>query len=210
MKYESLAGDRIEGTFQAMVTLANRHQQTVESEFNGQTIIAQPGDNAKDLLRAWQTKQDAEQKAYDESPDGIKAKAEADERNQKAESKVKSVLANTKFEWTSEMREISGFGGGYETACRAMVSAGVQWLADNPKADPKFHGYKNITGILMEDNEDAKALSAAVSDGSGGDCTGAMHQFAVIHAMHAHKIGWPAYVKMMREAKEKESAKAKL
>lgn len=111
----------------------------------------------------------------------------------------------TKYEWSDDMREISGFGGGYESTCRAMVTAGLKWFDDNPKADPKFHGFKNITGIIMEDNEDAKALSKAVVDGSKGDCTGAMHQYCVSHVLRAHAIGWKQYCKEMKQLKREET-----
>ena len=103
------------------------------------------------------------------------------------------------FEWTEDMREISGFGGGYERTCRKMVSTGCKWLADHPAADPKFRGLKNVYGILVDDNDDARALSKAVTDAAEGDCTGAMHQAAISHALFAHKNGWAAYQVKMRE-----------
>lgn len=101
------------------------------------------------------------------------------------------------FEWTEDMDEISGFGGGYERTCRAMVSAGAKWLADHPQADPQFHGFKGVYGVIVEDNEDAKALSKIVTDAAAGDCSGAMHQASVNHVMFAHKNGWAAYQKKM-------------
>jgi hypothetical protein len=59
-------------------------------------------------------------------------------------------------QFTDDMREISGFGGGYEQQCRAMVLAGLDWLDAHPDADPKFHGYSGVYGIATEDNDDAK------------------------------------------------------
>lgn len=102
----------------------------------------------------------------------------------------------------SEMGEISGFGGGYEETCRKMVLAGMKWLDDNPTADPQFHGFKGIYGVITEDNDDAKALTKAIVDASGNDCTGAMHQASVSHAMAYKRLGWDAYRAKMIEREE--------
>lgn len=103
------------------------------------------------------------------------------------------------YQYTEDMAEISGFGGGYEEACRAMVVAGLEWLDANPDADPQFHGYKNIYGVISGDNEDAKALTEAVV-GATDDCTGAMHQATVTTVLWIRKNGWAEYVEKMRKA----------
>lgn len=108
----------------------------------------------------------------------------------------------SKYDFTPEMGEISGFGGGYEATCRAMLAAGMEWLDAHPDADPQFHGYKGICGIISEDNDDAEALSQAVVDGSGGDCTRAMHQAAVSACLFIRKNGWDEYVRRMSEPSE--------
>jgi hypothetical protein len=110
----------------------------------------------------------------------------------------------SKYKWTDDMREISGFGGGYEATCRAMVTAGLEWFDSHPQADPRFHGYQNITGIIIDDNNDAKELSAAMTDKSitNGDCTGAMHQFSMMHVFRIRKIGWERYCKESRAIKD--------
>jgi len=108
----------------------------------------------------------------------------------------------SKYVYTDKMDEISGFGGGYEDTCRAMVIAGLEWWDDNPDADPVFKGFKDVYGIIMDENDDAKALSKAVLDGSGGDCTGAMHQATISHIMVIRKEGWDWYVNKMEEENE--------
>lgn len=108
-------------------------------------------------------------------------------------------MAN-KREYTPTMGEISGFGGDYEDACRKMVLAGLDWLDANPTADPQFHGYKGIYGVISEDNEDAKALTKAVVDVTGGDCTGAMHQATICHILFIRRNGWDKYVTEMSKA----------
>jgi hypothetical protein len=111
----------------------------------------------------------------------------------------------SKYQYTDDMKEISGFGGEYEEACRKMVVAGAEWFDEHPTAEPKFKGYKNVFGIIMEDNEDARALSDAVVKPSD-DCTGAMHQAAIGHVLYIHKHGWEKYVEKMKQSKtEKEN-----
>ena len=107
-----------------------------------------------------------------------------------------------KYEFTPEMGEISGFGGGYEQTCRDMLKAGLEWFDKNPKADPKFKGFKNIYGLIMEDNDDAKALSKAVTDATD-DCTGAMHQAVISSIFYIKKKGWDEYVKQMSKSEAK-------
>lgn len=100
------------------------------------------------------------------------------------------------YEFTEEMGEISGFGGGYEQTCRNMLKAGLEWLDENPQVNPEFHGYENVYGIIIEDNDDAKALSKAVVDGSE-DCTGAMHQAVISSILWIRKNGWEKYIEVM-------------
>lgn len=106
-----------------------------------------------------------------------------------------------KYEYTDDMGEISGFGGDYEAACKAMVLAGLEWLDSHPNADPVFHGIKNVFGLIMEDNDDAKSLTEAmakVPELKGDGPTGAMMQAAVGHAMFIKVNGWAKYSQEMR------------
>lgn len=109
------------------------------------------------------------------------------------------------FHWTEDMRQISGFGGGYERTCRAMVSAGCKWWSEHSEADPQFHGYKGVYGVIAEDNDDAKTLSKVVEEASNGDCSGAMHQASISHVMAWRHLGsWIAYQGKMREMKRED------
>lgn len=101
------------------------------------------------------------------------------------------------YTYTPECREISGFGGGYELACRNMVIREMQWFDENPKANPEFHTYKNVYGIISEDNPEAKNLTDSMLEAAGGDCSGAMMQASVGHVMFAVKNGWTEYIKKM-------------
>ena len=104
----------------------------------------------------------------------------------------------TEYQWLTGMGEISGMGGSYEQACRDMLFAGLKWWDEHPAADPHFHGYEGVYGIITEDNDDARELSKAITAVSEG-CTGAMHQAVVEHIMAIHKNGWEWYTAAMTE-----------
>lgn len=131
-------------------------------------------------------------------------KADYEERRRKIalESKLPEKQIEG-FEWTDDMDEISGFGGGYERTCRAMVSAGCAFLAAHPDLDPQFHGFKGIYGVIAEDNDAAKQLSKVVLDASNGDCSGAMHQASIGHVLAWKRMGsWEAYQAEMRKPRD--------
>ena len=102
------------------------------------------------------------------------------------------------YEWCDSMGEISGVGGGYEQTCRKMVQGGMAWLDAHPDAEPVFMQNTNIYGVVREDNDDAKALSEAIT-GADEDCTGATHHAAVKHCLAIKEYGWEGYVKKMRD-----------
>ena len=108
------------------------------------------------------------------------------------------LATEKEYVFTDEMGEISGFGGGYEKGCRAMVVAGLRWMRDNPDAEPHYRGYEGIYGVLSDDNDDANALSKAVTSVASG-CTGAMHQATIGHVLWINKNGWDKYVEKMTE-----------
>jgi len=107
------------------------------------------------------------------------------------------IIHPAKYKYTSDMGEISGFGGEYEEACRNMVIAGLEWLDMHPNADPKFHGYAGIYGIIDEDNNDAKELGKVVENACDG-CSGAMYQVSISHILYIKNNGWDKYVDRMR------------
>lgn len=113
-----------------------------------------------------------------------------------------------KFQWNEAMREISGFGGSYEQACRAMISAGMEYLDARSDADPKFSEYSNIVGIINADNDEAKALEKHMVEACGDESpTGAMVHYSVNHVLKARELGWEAYVRMMVEMRMKEEVR---
>lgn len=109
------------------------------------------------------------------------------------------------FQHTPDMGEISGFGGGYEATCQAMLEAGVVWLNANPKPDLGGHGYKGVYGIFVPDSADAKALEEAVMKVADG-CTGAMHHAVMSRLFYVAKNGWDDYCAKLRERELEEQS----
>lgn len=109
-------------------------------------------------------------------------------------------MKTTEYKHTPDMGEISGFGNGYEATCQDMLNAGVHWLNEHPNADPKFLGYTNVTGICLEDNQDAKNLTKAVIDGAGEyGATGAMHHHVIARVLKIKEKGWEWYCAELRK-----------
>lgn len=104
------------------------------------------------------------------------------------------------FPWEEGMGEISGFGGGYEEACRNMVYSGLAWLETKPNADLRAVEYKNVFGIITPDSADTQELDDAVASGEPG-CSGAMHHAAMSHVMYIAHHGWNKYVSEMKKSK---------
>ena len=97
------------------------------------------------------------------------------------------------YRHTSEMGEISGFGGMYEDSCQDMLQKGVEWMNDNLDADLQASGFKNIFGVIKLESDDAKQLSKVITDVSE-NCSGAMHQAVMSRLFFIAKNGWDKYV----------------
>lgn len=109
----------------------------------------------------------------------------------------------TKREWTDDMGEISGFGGGYEDACRAMLLAGLDWLDENPEVNPQHHGFKGVYGLTVSDNIDGENLEKAMAAASAEGCTGAMMQACLSHVYWVQAHSWDEYCAELRKAEKK-------
>lgn len=119
--------------------------------------------------------------------------------------------------WTDDMGEISGFGGGYEAVCRALVLAGIQWCDEHPDAKPEAKSFKNVFGIVTAENDDAKAMEKAMMEApvyldgkllqakARDDMTGAMHHAAMNHVFAYRRLGWDEYCRQLRSARRRKS-----
>ena len=114
----------------------------------------------------------------------------------------------SKFNWPFE---ISGFGGGYEQACRDMAEAGAEWLGKHPGIVKEWMDaqdeYMKRTGEsyypLHERPESYKEFEKAllaVCD----DCTGAMFGAAKSHAISIAERGFEGHCKFVLDARKDE------
>jgi len=91
------------------------------------------------------------------------------------------------------MTEITSIGIGglteaYEAACQRMLIAGLRFIEENPDLKPEIQTLKNVIGISSPTNEDGKRLTDAIAE-AVPDCTGAMMQAVLSHALYIRKNG---------------------
>jgi hypothetical protein len=178
--------------------------------FNGVRVESRPGETAGDLHARWSDGMDqardayeAKRRAYEQTPEGkaelAAAAKRADDENRAREETLRSIETSgvrEKYPWEPGMGEISGFGGGYESACRDMLYAGLAWLDAHPGADLKATTYRNVFGILNAESADAKAIEKAML-AACPDCSGAMHQATMSACIYISREGWRKYVEAM-------------
>ena len=111
----------------------------------------------------------------------------------------------SKYQYTENCGEISGFGGGYENACRKMVIAGMEWLDKHKEANPTFDQFVNVFGMTDNENDDMKAMQKHMNKAIDNEASGAMMQACTNHILHAKEVGWETYISEMEE-KTKEDA----
>lgn len=186
-EYEPLAGDHIDRACATLVSMAPAFMK-----FNDVRIEALGGESAGDLVATYHAEMDrlrakleAEQCAFDATPEGqrriAEAKRAADEekrRQDEARASIDRSGVRTKYPWREGMGQISGFGGGYEEACRTMLYAGLAKLWD----------------LAWEWNE--KAIDAALIAVEPG-CSGAMHGAVMGACRFIQRNGWEKYAAEM-------------
>lgn len=87
---------------------------------------------------------------------------------------------------------------GYEWGCQVLMFRALQWLRTQPKdfTEPLFTHYKNIIGIMPPSNPAAHQMEEFAIDHEKlreFGATGAMVQYALMHAMQRFKLGENAY-----------------
>ncbi len=164
------------------------------TEFNGVRIEASPGDSASDLHGRWSAEMDRRQRAYEASDECKQHRADAERRaveerrvRDEAMRAIDASGVRTKYPWNDAMGEISGFGGGYEEACRDMVYAGLAWLESRPPKD---------LDLSSSTTDDARALDKVVLAACPG-CSGAMYGATTNAVAFIAKQGWATYVERM-------------
>ena len=190
------AGEHIDKACEKLVRAAPSFMM-----FNGVRVEAKVGDTAGDLHAKWSedmrlASEEHQRKrlAYEQTPAGkaelALAQARSAEEKRQCEAIARDVAGSgvrERFPWLEAMGEVSGFGGGYEGACRDMIYAGLAWTEKHPGAD--LSTYKTV---------DAKALDAHILLACP-DCSGAMHGAAMNAVAFIAKQGWPKYVEKTTE-----------
>lgn len=107
--------------------------------------------------------------------------------------------------WTDDMLPLScdNYTQKYESIMHSMLRAGLQWFEDYPDADPKFHTYADMMGICVEDNDDARELTAEILDAVIDDYlpSSAQHQIVIEQLFYIREHGWEVYVEGRKAAK---------
>ena len=184
---EAMAGDHISGACERLAAEAPAFMM-----FNDVRLEAIPGVAAGDLVARYHaemkrlaSEHDAKRKAFDATPEGQRQIAEAkrakDEENRRQAAALAAIEASgvrQKYPWTDGMGEISGFGGGYETACRNMLYAGLRLVEE---CGP---------GV------DEKSLEAELVTVEPG-CSGAMFGATMGAVRFIARDGWLKYVERM-------------
>jgi len=110
-----------------------------------------------------------------------------------AECSPEFVNYPPRWQWDEGMRAISGFGGGYELACLAMIRAGGEWVDAHPDAID--------WSALRFASDLPKEMQKAMTDAAEpGGATGAMMGACAGHIAYVARRSWEKCVDNMRAA----------
>lgn len=168
-------------------------------EFNGVRVEARGGESPGELEAYWRGAMDAaakeserKRREVEATPEGQNKVAEARRAAEEEKRLQRETLCAIEVScireqcpWRAGMRELSGFGGGYEAACRTMMYAGLLWLNANPNADAR--------------HADRDAFEKAILRAEPG-CSGAMFGAAASHALFIKENGYEAWAAKMSES----------
>jgi hypothetical protein len=85
---------------------------------------------------------------------------------------------------------------GYEWGCQVIMFRALDWLKRHTGDNTQFKAYKNIIGIMTPENPAAKEMEKFALDHEKVrefGATGAMVQYALLHAMQRNKLGEEGY-----------------
>jgi hypothetical protein len=95
---------------------------------------------------------------------------------------------------------------GYEWGVQVIMFRALDWLRKHPEQNVRFQGFKNVTGLMLPDNEAAKELEKFALDHEKVrefGATGAMVQYAILHAMERNNLGEEAYFAAFADSPER-------
>lgn len=97
---------------------------------------------------------------------------------------------------------------GYEWGCQVIMARALEWLKNRPKDSswPDFKQYRNITGIMTPENMAAREMEDYALNHEKireFGATGAMVQYALLHAMHRFELGEEGYFAEFKDQPER-------
>jgi hypothetical protein len=92
---------------------------------------------------------------------------------------------------------LNDFDEKYKSTWCAMLKAGVEWFHQYPAARPEVTGQRHGDATILNDNDDAKALSKIIKDASNGVCTDKMCEAVIRHLIWIKENGLKAYMEKM-------------
>lgn len=95
---------------------------------------------------------------------------------------------------------------GYEWGCQVLMFRALDWLRKNAEQNPKFHGFKNVAGLMLPDNDAAKEMEDFALDHERVrefGATGAMVQYSLLHAMQRNARGEEGYFREFADSPER-------
>jgi hypothetical protein len=102
------------------------------------------------------------------------------------------------YEWEEGMCNIIGENTEEdEKEARYMLKKGLEWFDRNPNATPQFKSYKEIKGLIVDDNMQAAELLQDMT-GDINTIRAANLNVIINHLFYIRKFGWEAYVKEMK------------
>ncbi len=113
----------------------------------------------------------------------------------------------SKYIFTPEMDEITGFGGVYEETARAMLMEGLRWMDEHPEAKLTYEKGKITNGST----EHAQLVDAVVAKGNTiGGATSLLLEMVLELLYYIKAEGWEAFEEMFKVRKNKRPTKPPL
>lgn len=103
------------------------------------------------------------------------------------------------WEWTEDMGEISGFGGGYEESCKRYMRIALAYFCAFPDEFKRFLQEEKTDDEKKALNKLEYQIGSVMDNGWDSGASGAQIMAAFSHAARVYRFGWESYKKEMRE-----------
>ena len=161
--YRASIGSHIDNECAALVAKANTAGEPFSMDFNGQTIVAKPGDDASMLLAEWYSESERRSQAWLASPEYAAQQAEMKRKDEERAATCAAILARAPASMTLTnpdgwAKTVAANQDGYGAAAlryaerwallmEAEIAAGKS-LADCANATSQIADTEGITGFM--------------------------------------------------------------